>query len=148
MFKRFTFTLAFISISLAVINAPLGASGKQSPTPKALFDIWQQHHITSIDPSRVRHADLKNYLDRLRAEGIAVIEVGRSVAGREIFQMEFGKGPLKVFMWSQMHGDEPTATSALIDLFHYLQENRKTAWVAALEKQITLRAVPMLNPDG
>jgi hypothetical protein len=36
----------------------------------------------------------------------------------------------------------------LIDLFHYLQENRKAPWVAALEKKITLRAVPMLNPDG
>jgi hypothetical protein len=62
--------------------------------------------------------------------------------------MEFGNGPLKVFMWSQMHGDEPTATSALIDLFHYLQQNRKAGWVAALEKKVTLRAVPMLNPDA
>jgi Zinc carboxypeptidase len=51
-------------------------------------------------------------------------------------------------MWSQMHGDEPTATSALVDLFHYFQENRKIPWVAAIEKSMTIRAVPMLNPDG
>ena len=117
-------------------------------TPKALFREWQQQHISHIDPTLVRHADLKKYLDRLRAEGIMVSKVGRSVAGREIFQMEFGKGPLKVFLWSQMHGDEPTATSALIDLFHYLQQNRLASWVSAIEKKITLRAVPMLNPDG
>ncbi|MCA1557219.1 MAG: hypothetical protein LC731_01615, partial [Acidobacteria bacterium] len=109
---------------------------------------WQQQHITNIDPSRVRHDDLKRYLERLRAEGIKVNEVGRSLAGRSIYQMEFGRGPLKVFMWSQMHGDEPTATSALVDLFYYLQRNRRVGWVAAIEKSITLRAVPMLNPDG
>jgi hypothetical protein len=155
MFERFFFTLAFIAILLLVMNLPHLAFVNQSsdrsndsPTPKTLFDDWQRHHITGMDPSRVRHADLKKYLDRLRAEGIQVSEAGRSVAGREIFQVEFGKGSLKVFMWSQMHGDEPTATSALIDLFHYLQQNRSVAWVAALEKKITLRAVPMLNPDG
>ncbi|MFN2455022.1 MAG: M14 family zinc carboxypeptidase [Pyrinomonadaceae bacterium] len=117
-------------------------------TPQTLFRAWQQEHITRIEPSRVRHADLKRYLDQLRAEGVVVREVGRSGAGREIFQMEFGHGPLKVFMWSQMHGDEPTATSALIDLFHSLQRNRSAAWISNIEKQITLRAVPMLNPDG
>ena len=155
MFERPAFVLATITILFLVMNVPQWAffiraasSIDQGPTPKALFNDWQQHHITNMDPSRVRHADLKKYLDRLRSEGIKVGEAGRSVAGREIFQMEFGGGPLKVFMWSQMHGDEPTATSALIDLFHYLQQNRKAGWVAALEKKITLRAVPMLNPDG
>jgi hypothetical protein len=123
-----------------------GSAGAQ--TPQALFRDWQQQHITRMDPSRVRHADLKKYLDQLRAEGVSVHEVGRSVAGREIFQLEFGRGPLKVFMWSQMHGDEPTATSALVDLFHYLQRNRGTPWIAEIERKITLRAVPMLNPDG
>jgi Zinc carboxypeptidase len=117
-------------------------------SPQSLFDEWRRQHITTIDPSRVRHADLKKYLDRLRSEGLKVTEVGRSLADREIYQAEFGRGPLKVFMWSQMHGDEPTATSALIDLLHFLQANRKLPWVAAIEEKLTLRAVPMLNPDG
>jgi hypothetical protein len=155
MFERFVVVFASVAILFVVVSAPEWAfvnraanGADQGPTPRALFNDWQQNHITNIDPSRVRHADLKRYLDRLRAEGIKVSEVGRSVAGHEIFQAEFGKGPLKVFMWSQMHGDEPTATSALIDLFHYLRQNRNAAWVAALEKKVTLRAVPMLNPDG
>ena len=126
----------------------LAVAPSQAQTPQSLFRDWRQEHITHINPSEVRHSDLKIYLERLRAEGIPVNEVGRSVAGREIFQMEFGHGPLKVFMWSQMHGDEPTATSALIDLFHYLQKHRRDTWVSAIEKRITLRAVPMLNPDG
>ncbi len=51
-------------------------------------------------------------------------------------------------MWSQMHGDEPTATSALIDMFAYLQKNRGEAWIKTMESAVTIRAVPMLNPDG
>ncbi len=109
---------------------------------------WTEEHVTRIDPSRVRHENLKKYLTDLRGEGLSVAEVGRSIAGREIFQIQFGRGPMRVFLWSQMHGDEPTATSALIDLFSYLQRHRQSAWVSILEEKLTLRAVPMLNPDG
>ena len=117
-------------------------------TPRELFAEWKQQRVTSLDPALVKHTDLKKYLSELRAIGVPVSEVGRSLAGREIYQMEFGRGPLKVFMWSQMHGDEPTATSTLIDLFAYLRRNRGLAWVKSVEEKITLRAVPMLNPDG
>jgi hypothetical protein len=51
-------------------------------------------------------------------------------------------------MWSQMHGDEPTATSALVDMLAFLQKNRSLNWVKELENKVTIRAVPMLNPDG
>lgn len=125
-----------------------GISAAQEKRSQTLYAEWLRQRITHIEPSRVRHADLKKYVDRLRAEGLRVREVGRSIADREIYQMEFGSGPLKVFMWSQMHGDEPTATSALIDLFHYLRQNRRNPTVISIERGITLHAVPMLNPDG
>jgi hypothetical protein len=119
-----------------------------SQSPRELFGEWKSRRVTNMDPALVRHADLKKYLSELRDLGVPVTEVGRSLAGREIYQMEFGRGPLKVFMWSQMHGDEPTATSALVDLFAYLRRNHGLAWVKSVEEKITLRAVPMLNPDG
>src|SRR5437868_3717494 len=119
-----------------------------SQTPDKLAAIWENEHVSKIFPSDVRHKDLQNYLDQLRKLGIPAEEVGRSYAGREIYQMEWGKGPLKIFMWSQMHGDEPTATSALIDTFAFLQKNRRLAWVKKIEETVTIRAVPMLNPDG
>jgi len=117
-------------------------------SPRELFGEWGRQRVTNMDPALVRHADLGKYLSELRARGVPVTEVGRSLAGRGIYQMEFGRGPLKVFMWSQMHGDEPTATSALVDLFAYLRRNRGLPWVKSVEEKITLRAVPMLNPDG
>src|SRR5687767_2781777 len=117
-------------------------------TPAELVDTWDREHVTTIFPSNVRHKDLKKYLDGLKKIGVKVDEVGRSYANREIYQVEFGRGPLKVFLWSQMHGDEPTATSALIDMFTILQKNRDKDWVKRIEEKMTIRAVPMLNPDG
>ncbi len=120
----------------------------QAQTPQDLAALWDKQHITAMPPSAVRHADLKKYLEKLKQAGLAVNEVGRSFENREIYQIEWGKGKTRIFMWSQMHGDEPTATGALIDMFYFLQKNRELKWVAELEKTITIRAVPMLNPDG
>jgi hypothetical protein len=117
-------------------------------TPAELVEIWEKEHVTTILPSNVRHKDLQKYLEGLKKIGLKVDEMGRSYANREIYQVEFGNGPLKVFLWSQMHGDEPTATSALIDMFTILQTNRDKEWVKKIESAMTIRAVPMLNPDG
>lgn len=113
-----------------------------------LSEIWERGHISNIPPSTVRHRDLQRYLEALAKIGVSIEEVGRSGAGREIYQIQWGNGPLKIFLWSQMHGDEPTATSALIDFFAVLQNHREAEWVKQIENAVTIRAVPMLNPDG
>jgi hypothetical protein len=110
--------------------------------------IWDKQHISTLPPSQVRHKDLQNYLEKLRGLGLKIEEVGRSYGNREIYQIEFGKGATRVFMWSQMHGDEPTATSAMVDMLAFLQANRDKKWVKEIEEKLTIRAVPMLNPDG
>lgn len=117
-------------------------------TAENFAEQWEKGHISKLFPSDVRHADLKKYLEQLRSSGIKVTEEGRSNANREIYQIEWGRGPLKVFLWSQMHGDEPTATSALIDMFAALQRDRETDLVRKIADTMTIRAVPMLNPDG
>jgi hypothetical protein len=55
---------------------------------------------------------------------------------------------MPVLLWSQMHGDEPTATSALFDIFEYLHRRRADPAPARILAQLTLHVVPMLNPDG
>ena len=134
-----------LPIAIAVAIAALNVSMQ---TPEKLASTWESEHITRMMPSDVRHADLKKYLDDLKKLGIKIDQVGSSYQGREIYQMEWGKGPLKVFMWSQMHGDEPTATSALIDMFAYLHKHANSPEVKQLASALTIRAVPMLNPDG
>ncbi len=119
-----------------------------SQTAKDFAEMWDHQHVSNLPPSNVRHADLQKYLDGLKKSGIEVKEVGRSFGNREIYQAEWGRGATKVFMWSQMHGDEPTATSALVDMLAFLQKNRGKSWVKELENAVTIRVVPMLNPDG
>ena len=64
--------------------------------------------------------------ERLRAlaaahpGALSLESVGRSVEGRQIQLLTLGRGPRRVLLWSQMHGDEPSATPALLDLADYL----------------------------
>ncbi len=120
----------------------------RAQSAKDFAEIWEKNHISNILPSNARHKDLQKYLAALKEMGLKIDEVGRSYANREIYQIEWGKGATRVFLWSQMHGDEPTATSALIDMFAYLQQNGDKKWVKKFEETFTIRAVPMLNPDG
>jgi Zinc carboxypeptidase len=133
--------LALLTVSVLLMNA-------HSQTPEKLAEFWEKEHISTLFPSDVRHADLKKYLEQLKKLGVKVEEVGRSNAEREIYQLELGRGPLRIFMWSQMHGDEPTATSAVIDMFAFLRKNRDKDWVRKISETMTIRAVPMVNPDG
>lgn len=135
-------------VSTLALGALIFAMQTFSQTPAQLAEIWDKEHVTNKLPSNLRHQDLKLYLDGLLKLGLKVNEVGRSNANREIYQIEWGKGPLKIFLWSQMHGDEPTATSALIDMFTVLEKNRDQEWAKRIAEKVTIRAVPMLNPDG
>ncbi|MFZ2323037.1 MAG: M14 family zinc carboxypeptidase [Ignavibacteriaceae bacterium] len=75
--------------------------------------------------------------------------LGHSIENREIFSLEFGEGATKVLLWSQMHGDEPTATMALFDIFNFLNNKDEFDEFRNLIKQnLKLIFVPMLNPDG
>ncbi len=140
-------SMKYLFVFLLLFNTMTMIADAQSP--KEFAEVWDETHITDKPASILRHKDVKNYLAKLKELGIPVAEIGKSYGGREIFQVEWGKGPIKVLMWSQMHGDEPTATSALIDMFAFLQTNpAKKDWVAKLEDAITIRAIPMLNPDG
>ncbi|MGD2071438.1 MAG: M14 family zinc carboxypeptidase [Gemmatimonadota bacterium] len=80
------------------------------------------------------------------SEALRVEEVGRSAEGRPIREVTFGTGPVPVLLWSQMHGDESTASMALADIFRLLGSAGPLA--RRLGERLTLHFVPVLNPDG
>jgi len=41
--------------------------------------------------------------------------IGHSVLGKPIYKYIVGNGATRIFMWSQMHGNESTTTKALFD---------------------------------
>jgi hypothetical protein len=59
----------------------------------------------------------------------------------------YGSGPIRVLLWSQMHGNESTASMALADLARYIRESGSTR-VREWATQLTIGFLPMLNPDG
>ncbi|MBE7175079.1 MAG: carboxypeptidase [Mucilaginibacter polytrichastri] len=71
---------------------------------------------------------------------------GYSAENRPVHLLRIGAGPVHVLMWSQMHGDEPTATAALFDLLNWLRAE-ETGGKDILQK-CTIHMLPMLNPDG
>lgn len=73
-----------------------------------------------------------------------VYSKSESVENRIIKTYHFGSGEKKIFIWSQMHGNETTGTKALIDLFAYLDAEESNT----LRKNISLYIIPILNPDG
>jgi len=79
---------------------------------------------------------------------LAIEHIGTSSEGRSINLLTLGRGKKKIFMWSQMHGDEPTATMGIFDMLSYIANRRSTAEVQKILSETTLLIIPMLNPDG
>lgn len=72
--------------------------------------------------------------------------VGLSVLGKPIYQLVLGSGKTKIFMWSQMHGNESTTTKALFDFTNFLHSNMPES--QAILNSFTFCLLPMVNPDG
>jgi hypothetical protein len=115
----------------------------------ALWEAWP--HTVAVSPFALKHEGLRAHLAALtrRYPGLLTIaEEGVSAEGRHIPLLVVGSGPTTVLLWSQMHGDEPTATSALLDVLEHLGKTRKTPGTERLLSRLTLAIIPMLNPDG
>jgi hypothetical protein len=75
-------------------------------------------------------------------------EIGRSAEGRPLRLLSFGSGPMAVLLWSQMHGDESTASMALADLVNFFASHPDDPWVRRLGEALTIHLFPVMNPDG
>ena len=75
---------------------------------------------------------------------------GQSVEGRPLWRVSWGDGDTEVLLWSQMHGDEPTATAALFDLFSWLEGSGDglDSLRTLIQTNLHLTFLPMINPDG
>jgi len=83
-----------------------------------------------------------------RGRGFRVDGIGRSVEDRPLQHVRWGQGKKAVLLWSQMHGDESTASMALADLFRFLGEHPDHPLVKQLQTNTTLHVFPIVNPDG
>jgi hypothetical protein len=125
-------------------------------TPNALarhlFTTYEHYRVDHLTPAHCKHGVIVAELSELvgRSNGrLTMTEVGQSLEGRSLFLVTCGSGEKRILLWSQMHGDEPTATLALMDMLNFLTTPAADEpWVREMLQSTTLYFLPMLNPDG
>ncbi len=103
-----------------------------------------------LNKPRIKHSDIIPLIDFIKQKHIfTVSSAGKSIQGRDISLIAYGKGKKKIFLWSQMHGDEQTATKAIFDIFNFLLDNIHFNEVKdILYNNLKIFFMPMVNPDG
>jgi hypothetical protein len=125
-----------------------GRPGAEKYASEQYAKHYERYREPALTNRRFKLADIEPIIQRLPAP-FRVEQAGRSIENRNIYRVTLGNGPVKVLLWSQMHGDEPTATAALFDLFRFFQtRDEYDALRARLLDRLTLVFIPMLNPDG
>jgi len=132
----------------AARSARPSISTPSGPTTAELAAFWDAEHVSTPWSPLVDHADVERRVQALPADLFTVRKAGESVEGRAIYHVKVGAGSGPVLLWSQMHGDEPTATSALFDVFEFLGHHESDPIAARILDRLTIHVVPMLNPDG
>ncbi len=107
--------------------------------------IVSKYRFSTLSGRYVIAEDLAAFYKTLDKSFKLVVE-GMSVENREVISVEVGMGATRVYMWSQMHGNESTTTKAVIDLLTFLNSDEAEAQV--LKESFTFMILPMLNPDG
>lgn len=119
---------------------------------QAIASLWQTHYFRRLDKPHLRLADIQPVVEQLSAyPDIHRVTIGHSCAGRPIERLTLGDGPLVILAWTQMHGDEPTATAAVLDWLAVLHQHNQSNELSLPDNWsslVTLHIIPMLNPDG
>jgi hypothetical protein len=106
------------------------------------YDEWRIPTFTThITPS-----ELYAHIATLDKEKIQIEEAGESYEHRPLYHLSIGNGKRKILLWTQMHGDESTATKAVCDVLSYLQQ--PSSMQEKICKELSLHFLPMVNPDG
>jgi hypothetical protein len=118
---------------------------------QSVSDSYDRCKLSGISRRHFKHSEMMEILKRLQSNYpnlFTVKEVGSSVEGRAINLLALGDGRTKIFMWSQMHGDESTATRALLDMLNFIGSNPSEFFIKTILDSTTLLLLPMVNPDG
>lgn len=140
----------FIFLSIFLYSCQEKEGKTATINPEILERAFAQYKEPSIEDRRFGY----QLIAPLIAKRNTLFEtrvLGESIEGRPIHSLSFGEGARKVLLWSQMHGNESTATMALFDLFNFLEGSKEDGFEPirqAIRKNLNLRFIPMLNPDG
>ncbi|WP_282017465.1 M14 family metallopeptidase [Salegentibacter mishustinae] len=116
---------------------------------RELYNSYEDFKEESIEKRRFTQAKIQPLIDNFnQKENFKVTKVGESIEGRPLQLISVGEGDVDVFLWSQMHGDESTATMAIFDILNFLDSEAFLEEKEEMLKNVKLHFLPMLNPDG
>ncbi|UCD60666.1 MAG: peptidase M14 [Flavobacteriaceae bacterium] len=132
---------------LFVLNSCLYA--QTSDITNSLYETYESYKEPTLNKRRIKHHDLAPLIDKYKKNPkFDVATVGSSIEGRTLSLISIGSGETDVFLWSQMHGNEPTATQAIFDILNFLDRDDFENEITEILKNLRLHFLPMLNPDG
>ncbi len=128
---------------LLILLFPIVSFSQNKILHENFFNSYDEFKEASIETRRFKHSEIQPLIDSLKSiKGFEVTTLGKSIQGRKISMISVGQGETDVLLWSQMHGDESTATAAMFDIFNYLKTDQ------SILKNLKVHFIPMLNPDG
>jgi len=143
-FKNISFLLflcGFLTVSVGV--------AQEKELYKELYNSYEEFKEKSIEKRRFTQAEIQPLIERFQEKkNFEVKKVGESIEGRPLQLISIGEGEVDVFLWSQMHGDESTATMAIFDILNFLDSEAFSEEKEEMLKKVKLHFLPMLNPDG
>ncbi|MCC9020077.1 MULTISPECIES: M14 metallopeptidase family protein [Flavobacterium] len=110
-----------------------------------LEELFHQHKEQTIEGRYLTLDHIQPLLEQLNTNNQVKI-IGKSVLGEPVYSYQIGSGPTRIYLWSQMHGNESTTTKALFDFINVL--NSGSEFAQKMLKNFTFYSIPMLNPDG
>jgi len=124
-------------------------AGSAASDPLAPARLWDGEHVDLPLAPLVTHREVEARLRAVRDARptfFALEEIGRSVEGRAIYHLAFGRGPFSVLLWSQIARRRTVATSPLRPL-EYVRRHRTEPAVARVLGALQVHVVPC-QPDG
>jgi len=110
-----------------------------------LEELFKQDKEETIQGRYLTLEHIQPLLDKLNTNNQVKL-IGKSVLDKPIYSYQIGSGNTRIYLWSQMHGNESTTTKALFDFINVL--NSKTEFAEKLLNTFTFYCIPILNPDG
>jgi hypothetical protein len=110
-----------------------------------LEELFIQNKVLLISGRYITVTSIEPILQRLNIDNQLSV-IGSSVQGKPIYKFLIGSGKLKIYLWSQMHGNESTTTKGLLDFLNLLHNGSELA--KKMLETFTFCCIPMLNPDG
>ncbi|TVZ10073.1 zinc carboxypeptidase [Cellulophaga sp. RHA_52] len=134
---------------VTILSFTVVVCAQETEITNGLHSTYNTYKELSLKQRRIKHKDLQPLIKKYTNNAkFKVTKVGESIEGRSISLVSIGTGKINVFLWSQMHGDEPTATQAIFDILNFLDANSFQKEKEKILSKLTLHFLPMLNPDG